>query len=294
MSDSAGQRARFERERRDWPNAEFSRFVAAGTLEWHVQIAGSGEDLLLLHGTGSSTHSWRDVLPILSRAHRVIAVDLPGHGFTSALPRGRATLGGMSGALGALLRALDSRPTHLVGHSAGAAIAVRMALDGLAEPRAIVSVNGAFLPLTGTAALLFAPLARLLAGNAFVRALVARRASERDHVARVLASTGSRLDARGIDLYARLLRAPAHVAGVLDMMAHWDLEVFVHDLPGLSIPLELIVAEGDLTVPPAQAVEVQRRVAHAAVVRVPGLGHLAHEERPALLAATIEDRCRAH
>jgi magnesium chelatase accessory protein len=49
----------------DWPNREASRFVDAAGMRWHVQVMGQGPVLLLLHGTGASTHSWRDVMPLL-------------------------------------------------------------------------------------------------------------------------------------------------------------------------------------------------------------------------------------
>ena len=54
----------------DWPNREASRFVEAAGLRWHVQVMGAGPVLLLLHGTGASTHSWRDVMPKLAAIHR--------------------------------------------------------------------------------------------------------------------------------------------------------------------------------------------------------------------------------
>src|SRR4051794_41984944 len=66
----------------DWPNRASSRLVTAGGLRWHVQVAGSGPVLLLVHGTGAATHSWRDLLPLLARHFTVVAPDLPGHGFT--------------------------------------------------------------------------------------------------------------------------------------------------------------------------------------------------------------------
>ena len=51
----------WEREKSDWPNREASRFVDAGGLRWHVQQAGSGPVLLLVHGTGASSHLARNV-----------------------------------------------------------------------------------------------------------------------------------------------------------------------------------------------------------------------------------------
>ena len=75
-------------EGRDWPNRDASRFVDVGRVKWHVQVMGSGPALLLLHGTGAATHSWRDLLPLLARDFTVIASDLPGHGFTEGRPAG--------------------------------------------------------------------------------------------------------------------------------------------------------------------------------------------------------------
>ena len=72
----------FETDGRDWPHRQASRFVEAGGLKWHVQIMGAGPPLLLVHGTGASTHSWRDLMPLLAERYRVVAPDLPGHGFT--------------------------------------------------------------------------------------------------------------------------------------------------------------------------------------------------------------------
>jgi magnesium chelatase accessory protein len=80
------------------------------------------------------------------------------------------------------------------------------------------------------------------------------------------------------------------VTGTLDMLSHWDLESFAHDLPNVPAPLTLLVAENDRTVPPAQAREVRARLPSATIEWLPGLGHLAHEEAPGLIAGKI---CRA-
>jgi magnesium chelatase accessory protein len=268
---------------RDWPNREHSRFLRAGGLDWHVQVAGQGPAVLLLHGTAAATHSWRDILPVLAREASVIAPDLPGHGFT-AMPRdGGLTLPGMARLLGALLDALEARPVLVVGHSAGAAVAIRMALDGLLAPRGIVSLNGALTPLGEEHAAFFTRAARLLVGLPFVPRLFAWRAADRAVAERLLLDTGSRIDARGVDLYARLFRRAGHLAGALRMMADWDLRPLLHDLPRLVPDLVLAAGEGDRTIAPAKARRVARMLPHARVEMVPCLGHLMHEERPDLV-----------
>lgn len=285
--DRTGKSLLWEREKRTWPNRDASRFIHAAGIRWHVQQTGAGPSVLLLHGTGASVHTWRDLLPLLGRHYSVFAVDLPGQGFSEPL-RGGITIEAMSGALTALLRALRLSPDYCVGHSAGAAILCRMALNGCIAPRHIVSINGAFLPFGGAAGLLFKPAAKLFAASSLAARMIAWRARDPEAVERVLAGTGSKIDAAGVDLYARLTRDPGHIAGALAMMSHWDLRGLCEELADLRPPLTLIVAAGDLAVPPAQAETVRRCLPTAKIVRLPNLGHLAHEEAPVLLAGLIE------
>lgn len=273
----------------DWPLREHSRRVRAGGLDWHVQCYGDGPPALLLHGTGAATHSWRGLGPLLAKHYTVIAPDLPGHGFTQTLPRARWSLPGVAAAVGELIRATcaGAAPALAVGHSAGAAIAARAALDGALDARALVSLNGALLPWRGPASKLFSPLAKLMAATPLVPGLFAWRAADRAVVTRLVANTGSRLDARSVDYYARTVRNAAHVAGALQMMANWDLAPLERDLPRLGARLLLLAGANDRTVPPSEARQVQARVPGSQLVVLPGLGHLAHEEAPDAVAAAI-------
>ena len=61
----------FERDGQDWPNRDVSRFVRAAGIDWHVQEIGDPAlpvALLLQHGTGAATHSWRGLVPLLTPA----------------------------------------------------------------------------------------------------------------------------------------------------------------------------------------------------------------------------------
>lgn len=275
------------RDGRDWPNRDASRFVRAAGLLWHVQVMGSGPALLLAHGTGAATHSWRALAPLLARHFTVIAPDLPGHGFTESPATARLSLPGMAKSLHGLLQALNMRPALAAGHSAGAAVLTRMTLDGQIAPRGLVSLNGAFVPLEGVPGQVFSPLARLLVGLPLLPQLFAWRAKSDGAVRQILEGTGSRIDARGVALYGRVIRNPAHAAAALGMMARWDLHPLLRDLPRLEVPLLLIVGANDRAVPPAQAERVRGIVPGASLAAMPGLGHLSHEERPEDTAALI-------
>lgn len=269
----------------DWPNREASRFVRAANLDWHVQMMGEGPDVLLLHGTGASTHSWRDVAPLLARTHRVIAPDLPGHGFTAMPGSSGLSLRGMAAAVAGLLDVLGAKPVAGIGHSAGGAVLATMAIEGGARPSAIVAINGALMPIRHAG--LFAPLARLLFLNPVAPRLFALRGESPSAVRRLIEGTGSHLDARGIELYRRLMRHAGHVEGALGMMANWDLGWLRANLGRLDVPLWLITADGDRAVPPSDAQAVCRLVPTARHLRFAHGGHLAHEEYPEMMVEQL-------
>ena len=177
------------------------------------QVTGEGPRLLLLHGTGAATHSWRDLLPILARRFTVIALDLPGHGFTAMPASAGLSLRGMAGLVDALLQKLGGPSDFAVGHSAGAAILTTMAIQGLASPKSIIALNGALLPMRGAG--LFGPLARLLFLNPLAPRIFAWRAEDVQATRRLLKGTGSQIDEAGVELYARLFRRSGHVAATL-------------------------------------------------------------------------------
>jgi magnesium chelatase accessory protein len=295
------ERLVWERDGRDWPHRERSRFIEAAGLRWHVQHWLQPDQphqrVLLVHGTGSSTHSWRGLAPLLAQHAQVIAMDLPGHAFTG-MPSGGAasaqlSLPGMAEAVAGLLQTLDVRPTLVIGHSAGAAVAVRMALDARVQPRAIMGLNAALLPLRGLAGQLFSPVAKLMASSSLVPRFFSARAAEPAVLARLLASTGSTLDAEGMALYGRLVSSAGHAAGALGMMANWDLQTLAHQLSRLQSPLDLVVGARDHTVPPAQAQRVLARLPAglpSSLTQLPGLGHLAHEEQPEQVAELVIKR----
>lgn len=265
-----------------WPHRDASRFVTASGTEWHVQMMGRGPAALLLHGTGAASHSWGALAPLLADRWTVIAPDLPGHGFTAAPADACLTIDGMAAAIGGLVRALGQEPSLVVGHSAGAAVMLRMALDGrLPAARTLVGLNAALGETSPLLRLIAAPVARVASP---IGALLGRT----DWFAReMLASTGSRVSEAQQALYRAFLASPRHVDALVTMMGQWHLTPLLGELPRLTIPLTLVVAERDRWVPPSVSASVAPRIPRATVVRLSDVGHLAHEEAPARVAEVI-------
>lgn len=273
----------------DWPNRAASRLVESGGIRWHVQRMGSGDRLLLIHGTAASTHTWRDLMPLLSSEFDVLAVDLPGHGFTELLADGAMTLPAISAAIAELLDVIDFQPQAVAGHSAGAAIALRLALDGSIRPRHVVGLNAALLPFGGAMRSLFAPMAKMFASTRLMPQMLSRRARDPRSVARLINGTGSRLDEAGVEFYQRLLMRESHVASVLSMMASWDLDPLIADLPRLEPRLALITGMLDKAVSPREVDTIAGVLPGTVVLKLPDCGHLAHEEQPVRVADSIRE-----
>jgi magnesium chelatase accessory protein len=277
----------FERDGLDWPYRGSSRFVEVGGLHWHVQDLGEGPVCLLLHGTGAATHSWRGLIPLLAPHFRIIALDLPGHGFTQKPPAALLSLPGMAHGICQLLQALRVEPALVVGHSAGAAVMIRMALDCRIRPKGLVSVNGALKPYGGQANRWLQPLAKLLFLNPLMPRFFAWQAGNRAAVQRLIKNTGSTIDAEGIDQYRTLVSNPNHVAAALGMMANWDLQPLSRDMGMLDVPLLLIAGTNDKAIKSEDAFDIRAAAPNASVELLRGLGHLAHEEQPQAVAEPL-------
>jgi len=272
---------------RDWPNRAASRLISCRPHLWHIQDAGSGPTVLLLHGAGGATQSWRDVFPLLAETHRAVAVDLPGQGFSRIGARQRCGLTTMAEDLVRLCVAQEIAPDALVGHSAGAALALKAGEMLPKPPKAIIGINAALGTFPGLAGWLFPIAAKALAAAPLAPALLARLSGQEGRVRAALKSTGSEIGEDGVRLYTRLVQDRTHIDGTLAMMAQWSLEGLLAQLPEITTPCRFIVGENDRTVPPEISIDVAERMKAADIVRLPGLGHLAHEEAPDLVVSEI-------
>ncbi|MBU2358750.1 MAG: alpha/beta fold hydrolase [Alphaproteobacteria bacterium] len=275
----------------DWPMAEVSRQVESAPHRWHVQEQGTGLTILLLHGAGGATQSWRGVFPLLARDFHVVAVDLPGQGFTRTGTRGRHGVAEMAADLIALCRHEGWTPDLIVGHSAGVPIALQMTLDGVQPRCGVVGINAALATFKGAAGLFFPLMAKAMAAVPLTARVFAATTTP-GRVKQLLAGTGSVIDAQGQALYARLASDTDHVDGTLAMMAQWDLQRLARRLPAVTSPVLLLTGDSDSAVPPSTSRDAAHRMPNARQHSMGPLGHLAYEEAPERVAGLIADQMR--
>jgi magnesium chelatase accessory protein len=273
----------------DWPFKAQSSLISTGRQRFWVADTGPKDSpaLLLLHGTGASGHSFRRTIPGLSQTHRVITPDLPGHGLSALGFSGRLGLDAMAQDLWTLLDTLQIQPQAIIGHSAGAAIGLRMA--ELRPVPHVIGLNAALGEFDGAAAFLFPIIAKGLATLPFAATAITAFFGRPGTVERILTGTGSPLDPEGRAQYLRLVRDPDHVTGALGMMADWRLQPLLNRLPQTTTRVTLIASEGDRAVPAQVSIDAAKRIPGAKLHLLPKLGHLAHEETEDGLSALILD-----
>lgn len=272
---------------------EDSRFIEVDGLRLHYKEAGQGEPaLVLLHGFGASTFSWRRVLGPLARKRRVVAFDRPGFGLSQRplRPTRRPSPYSPEGAAdltAGLMRALGIRRAVLVGNSAGGTVALLTYLRHPDPVAGLILVSPAIHLPVGVPPVLrplfrTPPMERL--GVALVRAVAGR--------SRMLLERGyhdpSRITSEDLEGYLRFLkahdwdRALWHLAletGPVDLRAH---------LPQVRVPTLMVTGDDDRLIPTAVSVELAVRFPHGELAVLPDCGHLPQEECPEAFLEAVE------
>lgn len=242
---------------------------------------GDEHCVVLLHGSGGSTHSWAGLAPLIAgRGPTVVALDLPGHAFTDRPPDGQLTLAGFADLVSALSDVLELGPRVVIGHSAGAAVALELARRD-PEILGVVGLCPSLLSGREVPNGLFPGLLARSVRSPFAARLAAGLVRRTRGLDQVLASTGSAVPESSARLYRRLTSASAHVNATLTLFSQWRPSEIEARLPTMRAPCLLVAGGKDDWIPVDDVRRAAELLPAARMVTLDGLGHLAHEEAPA-------------
>ena len=120
-----------------------SGYAPVNGLQMYYEVHGDGEPLVLIHGAYAPLSMWGPVMAGLSQHHRVIAMDLQGHGRTADIDR-PLRYETMADDIAALLDHLEISAADIVGYSLGAGVGLQVALRHPDKVRRQVLASGAF------------------------------------------------------------------------------------------------------------------------------------------------------
>ena len=107
------------------PQDDTKKAVSPEEFQIHYLEAGIGEPLILIHSLGQSLYTWRNVFGELSENYRVIAIDLPGHGYSSRPDTLNYTADEMADILNQFMEKKGIQSAHMIGFSIGAMYLLR-------------------------------------------------------------------------------------------------------------------------------------------------------------------------
>jgi len=254
---------------------------------------GSGEVVVLLHGIAGSSQTWRALIRPLSRNYRVIAPDLLGHG-NSTKPRADYSLGALSALVRDILDELGIARATIVGHSLGGGIAMQFVYQHPDYVERLVLIgSGGLGPDVG----LTLRLASLPGAELVLPVIAARRlVSPGDRVFAWMRKMGVE-SPRGEELwrhYSSLSDGPTRRAFLRTLRSVVDHRgQAVSALSKLNFrtafPVMAIWGERDTMIPVKHAYAAQEVRPDVRLEVLADVGHFPHAERPAEVAALIDD-----
>ena len=265
----------------------------------HVDIRGSGPDLILLHGASGNSRDFTFTLADrLAARYRVLAFDRPGLGWTDDIgpqtdnPIAQAEL------LRAAAGQLGVRRPVVLGHSYGGAVAMAWGLRAPGDTAALVIVSGATMPwpgdLSGWFAFLDTPLGDRV-GPPLLTALAPVSLGDRimADIFKPQAVPAGYADYIGVGLAARRGNYRANAAQITGLRPY--LRVMAPGYPQLTLPVEVIHGGRDTIVPAGiHALPLSDALPNAALTILPDQGHMPqHGDPQAIIDAVDRAAARA-
>lgn len=270
------------------------QFVTVDGIKVHYEIAGTGPDLILIHGAlGNLRDMTFDLRDRLTGRYRVITFDRPGFGYTDSLPDRDVSLVGQARILQRAASQIGVTQPIVMGHSYGGAVAMSWAVHpDLLRPAALVLVSAPTLPWPGTIDILYRVTGNPV-GAAFVVPLITAFVTD-DYLSKSVTGIFHPSDppagyekfvGSGLTLRRDSLRANGKQVNTL----RDQLVAMQADYPGLTLPIELVHGDRDTSVPlDIHARPLSKILPNATLTVVPGAGHMPHHSDPNLIVDAID------
>jgi pimeloyl-ACP methyl ester carboxylesterase len=257
-----------------------------------VEEKGEGSPLLLIHGFGASTFTWREIAPPLARQRRVIAVDLKGFGQSDKPFDERYSVFDQAELLKQLIIDKDLRDLTLIGHSFGGGVALVLALDedpqlkGRIKKLVLLDTIAYPQDIPVAFKMLDMPVVSHVGVRMLPPAVQARLAL------RIAYLDNSKIDDDEVEMYAAPLRTAAGKHAIIHsarQIMPEDLEEISKRYASIELPTLIAWCDYDRVVPLDVGLKLRRTLPNATLEIIDSCGHMPHEEQPEATLELIED-----
>jgi pimeloyl-ACP methyl ester carboxylesterase len=276
----------------DGPGGPFARLgPPEAPVNLYYEEQGKGPPVLLLHGFGASTYTWRHITPELARTHRVIAVDFKGFGQSDKPFDERYSVLDQAELIAQLIEDKDLRDLTIVGHSFGGGVALRLAL----EANTRLGGRIARLVLLDSIAyqqqipVFFRLLEVPLVSQVGVRMVPAEMQTR---VALQIAyHDDSKIDPEEVEIYAAPLKTAAGKHAIVQsarQIVPKDIDTLPERFKTITLPTLILWCDHDRIVPLDVGIKLRRTLPNSTLRLVEGCGHMPQEEQPAATLALLK------
>ncbi len=278
------------------------QFISVNGRQVHAVVAGTGPDVVLIHGAGGNTREFTfEFMDRLTDRYRVIVFDRPGLGYTDRVSaefegafNGSAESPAEQAAmLQAAASALGAEKPIVLGHSYGGSVALAWAMNHPDNVAGVVNVAGVSQPWPGGLGAYYTVNGSSI-GGALAAPIISAFASDtqiEDAIESIFAPQSvpdGYMDYIGATLTLRPASFRANARQVNTVRPH-IVDMSMRYASELSVPLEIIHGDQDTTVPlTVHSIPLKDAVPHANLTVLEGVGHMPHHAAPELVEAAID------
>lgn len=248
-----------------------------------VEVEGSGEAIVCIHGLGGTSNTWTPLLRAM-RNNTIIRIDLPGSGRSPSVI-GELTIARMAEAVISVCQQLDVSIAHFVGHSMGSIVCQYVAAQKASLVKTMTLFGPLACPPDAARPNIVARAEKAASGGAIAMQEIADAivngtlaASTRDALPIVVTMVRESLMRQDAQGYSKSCMALSQVLSAA--------------LEDITAPTLLITGDEDPVAPPSTVNEMGRRIPKSRVVILTKCGHWTPVERPAECIGLIEESLR--
>jgi len=261
-----------------------SKFMELNELRIHYRDEGTGDAIVLVHGTGASLHTWNAWAQELSQTHRVIRLDLPAYGLTGKDPKKRYSSKDYVDLIDAFLKELNVNQFHLAGNSLGGLVSWLYASYHPDKVQKLILIDPSGFPSKKSPMVI--SLAKTPGINMLIR-YVTPKAFIKKNLKEVYYNPDL-ISTQILDRYYELTLAPGNRTAFIDR-AKIEREDYTDRLGLITNPTLILWGAEDAWIPLKNAYRFEEKIATSTVVVMKETGHLPMEEKPAKsLAITLD------
>jgi pimeloyl-ACP methyl ester carboxylesterase len=262
-----------------------SKFVDVDGLRVHVRDRGQGDAIVLLHGSNSSLFTWEGWATELARDHRVVTLDLPGHGLTGPDPRGRYSAAGMASVVDEVANRLGLARFTIGGNSMGGDVAWHYALLHPERVERLILVDAAGYPREEPKPLAFRLFS--LPGVGRVVRYVTPRFMVKKSVREVYGDP-SRVSEALVDQYEDFTLREGNREATRQRFALASDGLYAR-MSEIRVPTLILWGSRDRWILPRYGERFHAEIPGSRLVMLDGLGHVPMEEDPARSLAPVRE-----